>query len=257
MSRQESKGSAHPRRGLLSGAAAMSFRKGSRGHGLAGNVFFVSMMTMAGCGALMAVLKHQTTNIFGGLLTLYPVSTAWATVRRRQEANRIYDWAGIPGRGGDRRDDFDLWICRRRESGRGKRRGSRRDVFRAELGGAAVGCRRPSRAPARRRFRQTTNRSTPLAYVLWALYCFGVDLPGPFTPFSGEVAANARDFPPGDPAPVPDDFLAGARALHESLSTEPVAAHRRVLGSGVAIYLYERFSSGIVPGISAVRLSRR
>jgi len=81
--------------GLLSGAAAMSFRKGSPGHGLAGNVFFVSMMTMAGCGALMAVLKHQTTNIFGGLLTLYLVATAWATARRRQEATRIYDWAGF------------------------------------------------------------------------------------------------------------------------------------------------------------------
>jgi hypothetical protein len=81
--------------GLLSGAAAMSFRKGSRGHGISGNVFFASMMIMAGCGALMALLKHQATNIFGGLLTLYLVATAWATARRRPAATSIYDWAGF------------------------------------------------------------------------------------------------------------------------------------------------------------------
>lgn len=83
--------------GLLSGATAMSFRKGSRGHRIAGNVFFVSMMIMAGCGAWMAVLKHQTTNIFGGLLTLYLVSTAWATARRREGKTSAYDWAGFLG----------------------------------------------------------------------------------------------------------------------------------------------------------------
>ena len=32
--------------GLLSGVAAMSFRKGSRRHGLAGNVFVIAMLIM-------------------------------------------------------------------------------------------------------------------------------------------------------------------------------------------------------------------
>lgn len=45
--------------GLLSGAVAMSSRKGFRWHRVAGNVFFVSMLTMATAGAYMAILKHQ------------------------------------------------------------------------------------------------------------------------------------------------------------------------------------------------------
>ncbi len=41
--------------GILSGFVAVFLRKGSRWHGVAGNVFFISMLTMSGCGAYMAL----------------------------------------------------------------------------------------------------------------------------------------------------------------------------------------------------------
>jgi hypothetical protein len=81
--------------GLLSGATTMVFRKGSRGHGLAGNVFFVSMLTMSACGTYLAVVKHQPNNIIGGVLTFYLVATAWTTARRGDGQTSIFDWAGL------------------------------------------------------------------------------------------------------------------------------------------------------------------
>jgi len=45
--------------GLIAGAAAMIFRKGSRGHRLAGDVFVISMLTLGGTGAYMAMMKSQ------------------------------------------------------------------------------------------------------------------------------------------------------------------------------------------------------
>lgn len=81
--------------GLLSGAVAMSFRKGSRWHGVAGNVFFISMLTMSGCGAYLALMKSQMSNVLGGLLTFYMVATAWVTARRRDGGTGIYGWVGL------------------------------------------------------------------------------------------------------------------------------------------------------------------
>jgi len=45
--------------GLLSGPASMSFRKGSPGHRVAGNVFFVSMLSMSAAGTYLAFMKSQ------------------------------------------------------------------------------------------------------------------------------------------------------------------------------------------------------
>src|SRR5215469_16638863 len=81
--------------GLLSGFTAMAFRKGSRYHGMAGNVFFVSMLTMSSAGASLAFMKHQSSNVFGGLLTFYLVATAWATARRRDGETSKLDWIGF------------------------------------------------------------------------------------------------------------------------------------------------------------------
>lgn len=78
--------------GLLSGAAAMSFRKGSERHRVAGEVFVISMLVMGGCGFLLALLKRQTGNVFGGLLTLYMIMTAWLTARRRPNQTGVFDW---------------------------------------------------------------------------------------------------------------------------------------------------------------------
>ena len=81
--------------GLLSGGVSMSFRKGSRWHGIAGNVFFVSMLTMSGMGMFLALLKSQPTNVFGGALTFYLVATAWLTARRRAGKPGLIGWGAF------------------------------------------------------------------------------------------------------------------------------------------------------------------
>lgn len=78
--------------GILSGFAAVFVRKGSRQHGMAGNVFFISMLIMSGCAVDLAFMKHQIHNIFGGILTAYLVATAWVTARRRTGETGIFDW---------------------------------------------------------------------------------------------------------------------------------------------------------------------
>jgi hypothetical protein len=74
--------------GLLSGAAAMSFRKGSRWHGVAGNLFFVAMLVMGSSAAYLG-------NVFGGLFACYLVATAWLTARRREGETSVFDWGGL------------------------------------------------------------------------------------------------------------------------------------------------------------------
>jgi uncharacterized membrane protein len=69
--------------GLLSGAGAMSFRKGSRRHRVTGNVFVASMLGLAASGAYLGFIKNQVLNGMMGVLTLYLVATAWWTARRR------------------------------------------------------------------------------------------------------------------------------------------------------------------------------
>lgn len=81
--------------GLLSGAAAMAFRKGSRLHSIAGQVFVISILTMAAAGVTLAVMKSQPGNILGGALTFYLVATAWMTARRTTPQTSFFDWAAL------------------------------------------------------------------------------------------------------------------------------------------------------------------
>src|SRR6266478_4182503 len=78
--------------GLLSGTAAMVFRKGSPRHVLAGKVFVVSMLTLAAAAVYLAILKHQTPNVVAGFLTFYLIGTAWLTARRRDGETSRLDW---------------------------------------------------------------------------------------------------------------------------------------------------------------------
>lgn len=71
--------------GLLSGAAAVGFRKGSRLHRAAGLVFVASMAVMAGVAAPVSVLMGDRVNVLAALFTLYLLATAWVTARRRGE----------------------------------------------------------------------------------------------------------------------------------------------------------------------------
>jgi hypothetical protein len=79
--------------GLLSGTAALSFRKGSPRHVMAGKVFVASMLTMAAGAAYLGVVKHQPNNIGGGTFTFYLILTAWLTARRRGRGTSPFGWA--------------------------------------------------------------------------------------------------------------------------------------------------------------------
>ena len=81
--------------GILSGAAAMCFRKGSRGHVVAGRVFVIAMLCMSGAGAYLAFMKSQTGNVMGGVMSFYMVATAWATARRGDGETWIFDWGAL------------------------------------------------------------------------------------------------------------------------------------------------------------------
>lgn len=80
---------------LLSGAAAMSFRKGSHRHGVAGNVFVIAMLGLSASGAYLGFTRHQALNGLMGVLTFYLVTTAWLTARRRDGETGIFDFAAL------------------------------------------------------------------------------------------------------------------------------------------------------------------
>src|SRR5580698_7554961 len=78
--------------GLLSGTAAILFRKGSPRHALAGRIFVAAMLTMAAVAVYLAIVRHQPSNIRGGIFTFYLIGTAWLTARRSDGATRRFDW---------------------------------------------------------------------------------------------------------------------------------------------------------------------
>ena len=80
---------------LLSGIVAVSVRKGSHRHVLAGKVFVASMLTMAVAAVYLAITKHQPNNIGGGILTFYLIGTAWLTARRRDGETSRFDWVAL------------------------------------------------------------------------------------------------------------------------------------------------------------------
>jgi uncharacterized membrane protein len=78
--------------GILSGAAALSFRKGSRRHVVAGKVFVASMLVMAAAAVYLATLSHETPNIIAGTLAFYLITTAWIAARRKDGQRSNLDW---------------------------------------------------------------------------------------------------------------------------------------------------------------------
>lgn len=70
--------------GILSGAVALVAPKGRRLHRAAGNVFFVSMLTMSAIAAVVAPMLPDRISAMMGVFTFYLTATAWAAVRRPQ-----------------------------------------------------------------------------------------------------------------------------------------------------------------------------
>jgi hypothetical protein len=80
--------------GLLSGAVAVSLRKGSPRHATAGIVFVISMLCLAGSGTYLAAAKSEPTNFLGGALTFYLVATAWMSARQKATTG-LLDWGAL------------------------------------------------------------------------------------------------------------------------------------------------------------------
>src|SRR5215470_16691752 len=81
--------------GLLSGTAAMCFRKGSPRHVLAGKVFVASMLAMAAGAIYLGIAKNQPNNIGGGTFTFYLILTAWLTARHADGETSKLEWAAL------------------------------------------------------------------------------------------------------------------------------------------------------------------
>jgi len=69
---------------LAAGTAAFAVRKGSVSHRRTGWAFVSMMSVMALTGAYVAFSAGVMLSVIGGLLTLYLVATAWATVARKK-----------------------------------------------------------------------------------------------------------------------------------------------------------------------------
>jgi uncharacterized membrane protein len=67
---------------IVTGYAALLFRKGDQRHRAAGKVFFVAMLVMAAFATVLAALGGERLNIIAGAFTLYFVATAWGAVLR-------------------------------------------------------------------------------------------------------------------------------------------------------------------------------
>jgi len=81
--------------GLLSGAVSLTFRKGSRPHRVAGTVFFISMLVAAAAGTYLGYRNTEMDNVFGGVLVLYLLATAWMTAKRSDGETGIFDWVAF------------------------------------------------------------------------------------------------------------------------------------------------------------------
>ena len=79
--------------GLLSGAAALALRKGSRLHRLSGQLFVAAMLIMSAIGACVAPFLPvpERASVVAGALTFYLVLTAWTVVRRKAGRSGAFD----------------------------------------------------------------------------------------------------------------------------------------------------------------------
>jgi uncharacterized membrane protein len=85
--------------GILSGAAALSVRKGERLHRVFGTVFFLSMLTVSALAVYLAVFvppifsgaAPPSASVSVAILTIYLAATAWMTVRRKDGSVGLFE----------------------------------------------------------------------------------------------------------------------------------------------------------------------
>ena len=81
--------------GILSGTVALLARKGSSTHRLAGNIFFVAMLTMSGIGACVAPFLPDRGSAVMGAFTFYLTASAWMTVKRKAGSVGVFEKAAL------------------------------------------------------------------------------------------------------------------------------------------------------------------
>jgi hypothetical protein len=160
----------------------MSFRKGSLRHVLAGKIFVASMLAMGVLAVYLAIVRHQTNNIGGGIVTVYLIGTGWLTARRRDGETSRFDWVVllIPLTLGIL--TFDQWSDSRAQRGEFTRRSSGGNDFFHGFRDAAGCGRGRSNACTRRRFWGQAHRAASLAHVLWPVHRGRVFFPGAVKP---------------------------------------------------------------------------
>lgn len=83
---------------ILSGGAALLFRKGEGPHRAAGTIFFLAMLGMCAAALPVAIIRYQDVNVAAASFTLYLVATAWmAAVRKDGETGTFEAVACLGG----------------------------------------------------------------------------------------------------------------------------------------------------------------
>lgn len=149
--------------GLLSGAAAYVFRKGSRLHRLGGNVFVVSMLIMSGIGATVAPFlpTPERASVVAGVLTFYLVLSSRAAVKRKPGHAGVFDYGLLLTSLGIVAVSTNF-LCLAAQSPNGMldgQPGAAFWLFLLHKARTAASC--SSAGPARRRISNTSGRMTP------------------------------------------------------------------------------------------------
>lgn len=77
--------------GVVTGAAALTFTKGSGPHRVAGTVFVLAMLFMAATASVLAAMKSDSGLAVGGLMTIYFIATAWVAGRRKDGETGVFE----------------------------------------------------------------------------------------------------------------------------------------------------------------------
>ncbi len=79
--------------GLTSGLAAIAARKGGPGHGRAGKVYLVAMLTMTASAAVLTLWEPDRLTLISALWTAYLVVSAYRAAWNRHGETQLIDWA--------------------------------------------------------------------------------------------------------------------------------------------------------------------
>lgn len=77
--------------GVLTGAGALLFRKGSGPHRVVGTVFVLAMVFMAATASILETMKAEPGSVVGGLMTIYFIVTAWVAGHRKDGESGAFE----------------------------------------------------------------------------------------------------------------------------------------------------------------------